>query len=100
MNADEQAAAKRPRADSEREHKPAATLSDSKLTFDDLKTLKHVVVAHQIAEEPEVAVWHADIVELHPKSRTADMRIREWRRVVCDVPPEHIYKPSAALPAV
>lgn len=75
-------------------------MPSSKLSYDGISGLTHVIVAHRVEEEPEVALWHADVTERHPESQTFDVRIREWRRLVCNVPPSRVFKPSASLPAV
>lgn len=75
-------------------------LPASELSFDAVRGLKHVVVAHRVPEEPEVLLWHADIMAEHPDSQTFDVRIREWTRLVRNVSPSAIFKPRASLPAV
>jgi hypothetical protein len=84
-------------------HKQASepSLPSSALTFEDvLKIGSHVVLAHRVLEEPEVDLWHADIVDVNQASRTFDVRIREWRLLVSDVASNRLFKPSVSLPAV
>jgi hypothetical protein len=102
---DEESKEKRTRAE------PASTIASSAaaaelalphsaLTFEDVRTLKHVVFAHVVPEEPEVQLWHADIMGVNAEKQTVDVRIREWTLLIRDVQPSSIFKPSAALPAV
>lgn len=89
---------KRPRK--ERKQAVEYSLPSSDLVFSDLQKLKHVVVAHRVAEEPEVDLWHADIVGINEGGQTVDVRIREWRLLIHDVQPNRVFKASASLPAV
>jgi len=85
---------------SEEKAPAAASLPKSRLTFEDVRNLTHVVVAHRVSEEPEVDLWHADVVSVNEAKRTIDVRIREWRRVVTGVEPSAVFRPSTTLPAV
>ena len=75
-------------------------LPRSHLSFADVCGLKHVVIAYFIEEEPDVLLWNADIVKVNEPSATVDVRIREWTRLVHDVKPAAIFRPSSLLGAV
>lgn len=79
---------------------PPPELPSSALSFSDVQHLKHVVVAHFVAREPEVMLWHADMIATHPDRQTCDVRLREWTLLLQDVAPNRIFRPSASLPAV
>ena len=67
---------------------------------DDTLRVPLPALAHRVLEEPEVDLWHADIVDVNQASRTFDVRIREWRLLVSDVASNRLFKPSVSLPAV
>ncbi|MHB1955043.1 MAG: hypothetical protein ACYCOU_15000 [Sulfobacillus sp.] len=83
-----------------RQRTEAAQLPRSGLSFDDVRDLSHVVVAHFIAEEPEIVLWHATVTAVHADARTVDVVLREWRLPLEGLSPDLIFKPSASLPAV
>ena len=77
-----------------------APLPSSKLSFSDVRALKHVVLAYHVDEEPEVQLWNADVMAVHEDSQTLDVRIREWRLLVRNAKPNSIFKPSTSLAVV
>jgi hypothetical protein len=91
-------ASKRPRKAEAKADEPA--LPESSLSFADVRGLKHAVLAHKVAEEPEVVLWNADVIAADEQAQTLDVRIREWRLLVRGVKPTSLFRPSASLPAV
>ena len=73
---------------------------DSGLSFDDLSSLRRVLVAFRSKKEPSVDLWRADVVAVHPESETFDILVKELGLPLFNVACGRLFKPSASLPGV
>lgn len=73
---------------------------DSGLGFDELSSLRRVLVAFRSKKEPSVDLWRADVTAVHPESETFDLLVKELGLPLSNVACSRLFKPSASLPGV